>query len=152
MPLAYCVGGCLRNAGRKTGVSCSQTPIQIPGSRAEYSDEAKSIRLETDVKTEQLLDEIREANMTYLILAQNMIRLDKPQAMYRLGVTEEVADVLEQLSTGQLLKIASSNMLVCSFRFDDKVVWNLLTSHSKDRSVAGVHAAILMSSPLAQAA
>ena len=104
------------------------------------------------MKTEQLLDEIREANMTYLILAQNMIRLDKPQAMYRLGVSEEVADVLEQLSTGQLLKIASSNMLVCSFRFDDKVVWNLLTSHSKDRGVSGVHAAILMSSPLAQAA
>jgi flagellar transcriptional activator FlhD len=104
------------------------------------------------VKTDQLLDEIREANMTYLILEQNMIRLDKPQAMYRLGVSEEVADVLEQLSTGQLLKIAASNMLVCSFRFDDKVVWNLLTSHSKDRGVAGVHAAILMSSPLAQAA
>jgi flagellar transcriptional activator FlhD len=108
--------------------------------------------LENDVKTEQLLDEIREANMTYLILAQNMIRLDKPQAMYRLVVSEEEADVLEQLSTGQLLKIAASNMLVCSFRFDDKVVWNLLTSHSKDRGVAGVHAAILMSSPLAQAA
>jgi flagellar transcriptional activator FlhD len=108
--------------------------------------------LENDLKTDQLLDEIREANMTYLILAQTMIRLDKPQAMYRLGVSEEVADVLGQLSTGQLLKIAASNMLVCSFRFDDKVVWNLLTSHSKDRGVAGVHAAILMSSPLAQAA
>lgn len=32
--------------------------------------------------------------MTYLILAQTMIRQDKPQAMYRLGISEEVATIL----------------------------------------------------------
>ena len=95
------------------------------------------------MKTDQMLQDIREVNMTYLILAQALIRDDKPQAMFRLGVSEEVATILEQLSTGQLLKIASSNMLVCCFRFENQMVWNLLTSHSKDRGVAGVHAAIL---------
>ena len=104
------------------------------------------------MKTNQLLDEIREANMTYLLLAQTMIRQDKAEGMYRLGVSEEVADVLERLSTGQVLKIAASNMLVCSFRFDNQLVWDLLTSHSKDRPVAGVHAAILMSGQMAQTA
>jgi len=98
------------------------------------------------------LQDIREANMTYLILAQSMIRKDKPQAMYRLGVSEEVATILEQLSTGQILKIASSNMLVCCFRFENQMVWNLLTSHTKDRGVAGVHAAILTAGPMKQAA
>lgn len=104
------------------------------------------------MKTDQMLQEIREANMTYLILAQALIRDDKPQAMFRLGVSEEVATILEQLSTGQLLKIASSNMLVCCFRFENQMVWNLLTSHSKDRGVAGVHAAILTAGPMKQAA
>jgi flagellar transcriptional activator FlhD len=104
------------------------------------------------MKTDQLLQDIREANMTYLILAQAMIRQDKPQAMYRLGIGEEVATILEQLSTGQILKIASSNMLVCCFRFENQMVWNLLTSHSKDRGVAGVHAAILTAEPMKQAA
>lgn len=104
------------------------------------------------MKTDQMLQDIREANMTYLILAQAMIRQDKPQAMYRLGVSEEVATILEQLSTGQILKIASSNQLVCCFRFENQMVWDLLTSHTKDRGVAGVHAAILTAGPMKQAA
>lgn len=104
------------------------------------------------MKTDQMLQDIREINMSYLILAQTMIRRDKPQAMFRLGISEEVATILEQLSTGQVLKIASSNMLVCCFRFENQMVWDLLTSHSKDRGVAGVHAAILTAGPMKQAA
>lgn len=101
---------------------------------------------------DHLLDEIGEANMTYLILAQRLIRQDKAEAMFRLGVSEGVADVLGNLSAGQILKIASTNMLMCQFRFDDEVVWGLLTSHSRERGVAGVHAAILMASRMAEAA
>ena len=104
------------------------------------------------MKTDQMLQEIREVNMSYLILAQNMIRKDKPQAMYRLGISEEVATILEQLSTGQVLKIASSSMLVCCFRFESQMVWDLLTSHSKDRGFAGLHTAILTAGPMQQAA
>ena len=43
-------------------------------------------------------------------------------------------------------------MVMCRFRFDDQVVWNLLTSHGRDKEVSGVHAAILMAGRLAQAA
>jgi flagellar transcriptional activator FlhD len=104
------------------------------------------------VKTDQMLEEIREANMSYLILAQHLIRQDKAEALYRLGVSEEVADIIERLSTAQILKIASSNMLMCRFRFDDEVVWGLLASHKHDRGVAGAHAAILMAAALPEAA
>ena len=45
------------------------------------------------MKNNQLLDEIREANMTYLILAQRMIRDDRDEALYRLGVSAEVAEI-----------------------------------------------------------
>lgn len=107
---------------------------------------------ETNVKTERLLDEIREANMSYLILAQHLIRADKAEALYRLGVSEEVAEIVEALTTAQILKIASSNMLMCRFRFDDEVVWGLLTSHGRECGVAGAHAAILMAATLPEAA
>jgi flagellar transcriptional activator FlhD len=106
---------------------------------------------ELPMTTDQMLEEIREANLTYLMLAQNMIRADKAEALYRLGISEQVADILENLSAGQILKIANSNMLMCRFRFDDSMVWNLLTSHTKDRQVAGIHAAILMSGKAAEA-
>ena len=104
------------------------------------------------MNTETMLDEIRDANLTYLMLAQALIRKDRAQALFRLGLAEEVADVVEGLTPAQILKIASSNMVMCRFRFDDQVVWNLLTSHGRDKEVSGVHAAILMSGQLAQAA
>ena len=104
------------------------------------------------MKNDHLLNEILEANMTYLILAQRLIREDRVEAMFRLGISEEVAEMLSGLSAGQILKIAGTNTLVCQFRFDDEVVWGLLTSHGREGGVAGVHAAILMNSRMAEAA
>ncbi len=50
---------------------------------------------------EQLLAEIREANLTYLMLAQTLIRQDKAEAVFRLGLNEESADILASLSAAQ---------------------------------------------------
>jgi len=103
---------------------------------------------------EQLLEEVREVNLAYLVLAQHMIRADKAQAMYRLGIAEEVASIIDQLTPSQLMKIAGANQLICRFRFDDDMVWNLLTNHSKSRAsgtgaVAGLHANIVMAGQIA---
>ena len=93
---------------------------------------------------EQLLNEIRETNLAYLLLAQQMIRLDKATGMFRLGVSDDVAMILEQLSPGQILKMAASNMLLCRFRFDDRMILNLLTDHSQTKPMMQSHAAVLM--------
>ena len=79
---------------------------------------------------EQILAEIREANLTYLMLAQTLIRQDKAEAVFRLGMNEESADILASLSAAQVMKLASRNTLLCSFRVDDNLVWSLLTNHS----------------------
>lgn len=105
---------------------------------------------------EQLLDEVREVNLAYLMLAQHMIRADRAQAMYRLGISEDVLDIITQLSPAQLMRIAGTNQLICRFRFDDDVVWNLLTSASKGRAAgtgaaAGLHANIVMAGRITDA-
>jgi flagellar transcriptional activator FlhD len=107
------------------------------------------------VINEQLLQEVREVNLAYLVLAQHMIRADRAQALYRLGVSEEVAAIIDQLTPAQLMKIAASNQLILRFRFDDDVVWNLLTSHSRAKlapgaAVAGLHANIVMAGQFAE--
>ena len=84
----------------------------------------------TEMTSEQILAEIKEANLTYLMLAQSLIRQDKPQALFRLGISEESADLLETLSPAQVMKLASGNMLLCRFRADDNMVWSLLTNHN----------------------
>ncbi len=104
---------------------------------------------------DKLLNEIREANLTYLMLAQNLILQDKPEALFRLGLTEEAADLLGALSTAQILKIASGNMLLCRFRVDDDMVWNLLTNHTVNKvdndATTKLHASILMAGRFAEA-
>ncbi len=103
---------------------------------------------------DQILSEIREANLTYLMLAQNLIRQDKAEALFRLGMSEESADLIATLSPAQILKIASGNMLLCRFRMDDEVVWNLLTNHSANKvandATTKLHASILMAGRFAE--
>ena len=97
--------------------------------------------------TNQILAEIREANLSYLMLAQSLIRADREQALFRLGVSEETANLIATLTPAQMMKIATGNTLLCRFRMDDDVVWSLLTSHGKAAANDGVsrlHASILM--------
>jgi flagellar transcriptional activator FlhD len=96
---------------------------------------------------EQILAEIREANLSYLMLAQSLIRTDREQALYRLGVSEDTAVMISALTSSQMMRIASGNTLLCRFRMDDDLVWSLLTSHGKGAANEGVsrlHASILM--------
>ena len=96
------------------------------------------------MKTEQLVNEIREANLSYLMLAQTLIREDRAAAIYRLGVSEEVADILERLSPAQVVRMAASSMLLFRFRFDDSMIVEMLSDYGKGKLMAGTHAALLM--------
>jgi flagellar transcriptional activator FlhD len=103
---------------------------------------------------EQMLAEIQEANLTYLMLAQNLIRQDKAEAQFRLGLTEDAADLLVALSPAQIMKVAASNMLLCRFRVDDDLVWGLLTNHKpgkvNNETTSKLHASILMAGRFAE--
>ena len=98
------------------------------------------------MNADQILAEIREANLSYLMLAQSLIRTDRDQALYRLGISEDSAALLVLLTPAQMMKIASSNTLLCRFRMDDDLVWNLLTNHGKSANdgTNRLHASILM--------
>ncbi|RVU46302.1 flagellar transcriptional regulator FlhD [Rubrivivax rivuli] len=99
------------------------------------------------MNTDQILAEIREANLSYLMLAQSLVRADKEQALFRLGVSEETAALIGSLTPAQMMKVATGNTLLCRFRMDDDMVWNLLTNHGKGSANDGMsrlHASILM--------
>jgi flagellar transcriptional activator FlhD len=102
---------------------------------------------EHNVNADQILTEIREANLSYLMLAQSLIRADKEQALFRLGVSEESAAMIALLTPAQMMKVASGNTLLCKFRMDDDLVWGLLTNHGKgaaNDTTSRLHASILM--------
>ena len=93
----------------------------------------------------QLEQEIREANLSYMLLAQQMIQHDRVSAIFRLGISEELADLISGLTPAQILKMAASSMLVCRFRFDERLMLNLVTDFNRDRMMSQAHATILMS-------
>lgn len=105
------------------------------------------------MNADQLLQEIREVNLSYLMLAQHLIRADKAQALFRLGVSEEVADIIDALTPAQMLRVASGNTLMSRVRFDDELVWGLITSHSRpvQESAHALHASIVMASKVSEA-
>lgn len=88
-------------------------------------------------------DDIRELNLAYLMLAQQMLRSDRATALFRLGIDEHFADLIDSMSAAKLVRMASSQMLLPCFRFDDAQLARLMAGEGRDAASAGLHAAIL---------
>jgi flagellar transcriptional activator FlhD len=104
------------------------TPVRSPGAVAP--SDSPSIKDEAEEEA-RWLEEIREANLSFLILAQSMIRRDMQRAIFRLGISEPVARIVGELTPGQILRVASTNMVMFRLRFDDQMIWSLLSDHGK---------------------
>lgn len=100
------------------------------------------------MNTETLLAEIRDQNLGYLMLAQKLLRQDRDEGMFRLGVDEDVADLIVNMTTSQMLHISNTNILICQMRNAEESIWKLLTSHSRTAGIGAaasrLHASILM--------
>lgn len=99
----------------------------------------------------QIHEEIRETNLSYMLLAQQMIQGDRVSAIFRLGISEEMADLISGLTTAQILKMAGSNMMLCRFRFDERLMLNMISDFNKDRMMSQAHTTILMTAQPAEA-
>lgn len=66
---------------------------------------------------QQTLAEVQEINLSYLLLAQRLLREDVAMGMFRLGVSAEVAEILVGLTIQQVTRIAGCGQMICQFRF-----------------------------------
>ncbi len=87
------------------------------------------------MKNERLLEDIRDTNVSYILLAQDLIRENRAEALHHLGIDDTMATLIQNLTPAQMMRAASANMLMCSFRFDDNLVWSLLTSHASGKGM-----------------
>ena len=62
-----------------------------------------------------------------------------------------MAEILDKLTSAQMIKMAASNMLFCRFRFDDRLIAEMLSNDSRDQAVTKSHAAILLAGKPAEA-
>ncbi|MGO8753738.1 MAG: flagellar transcriptional regulator FlhD [Gallionellaceae bacterium] len=96
------------------------------------------------MKSAQQNEDIKEINLSYLLLARQMILEDKETAMFRLGLSGEMVELIAGLSPAQMLKMAASNMLLCRFRLDEKILLSMITDFNRERLMPQAHSAILM--------
>lgn len=87
--------------------------------------------------------EIRELNIAYLMLAQKMLGSDRETAMFRLGISNALADFIMGLSATKLVKMADSPVLVPRFRFDDEQLARLMAGEGRDETASILHSAII---------
>jgi flagellar transcriptional activator FlhD len=92
----------------------------------------------------ETLDSIREINLSYIMLAQRMLREDRAIGMFRLGLSAELADLLAGLTLAQIVKLAASDQLLCFFRFNDHTMLSALTRPAGHADIALTHTAILL--------
>ncbi|WP_249226284.1 flagellar transcriptional regulator FlhD [Entomohabitans teleogrylli] len=98
--------------------------------------------------TTELLKHIYDINLSWLLLAQRLISQDKASAMFRLGINDEMALTLSELTLPQMVKLAETNQLICQFRFSDRQTIQRLTQDSRVDDLQQVHTGILLSTRL----
>ena len=91
---------------------------------------------------------IHDINLSYLLLAQRLIREDRLAAGFRLGLNDATIDTLKDLSLPQLIKLASTSQLICRLRVDNEMVIEYLTKDSRIDALQQVHTGIILSTQL----
>lgn len=86
-------------------------------------NEEKTIVLTDD---QRLNAEIESLNLSALLLAQNLLRSRREEALFRFGIDEKTAVLIESFSVKQLQTIARAPYFLFPFRFDHKIVWEIL--------------------------
>lgn len=88
--------------------------------------------------------EISDLNLTYMLLAQKLLRQDRAAAMFRLGITRELADMLVGMSLSQIVRLAATNFVLCGFRLDDVPSMGAMAQDSRDQALQQAHLSILL--------
>jgi len=97
------------------------------------------------------IQNINDLNLSYLLLAQQLINQgDKDAASFRLGLSEPLIKILKDLSISQLVKLASTNQLICKLRINSEAVIDFLTKDSRIDALQHLHTGIILSTDILQ--
>ncbi|MFD1215467.1 MULTISPECIES: flagellar transcriptional regulator FlhD [Microbulbifer] len=92
------------------------------------------------------VNEIQDINLSYLLLAQRLLKDDYPTALFRLKLDEPLAKVLVSLTAKQLTKLARSNQFLFRLNLDDAGQLEQLMNNKRAGDLGHIHTALLMTS------
>lgn len=100
------------------------------------------------------LVELQDLNLTYLLIAQRLLKEDYAMALMRLKVDDEMGQLLLSLSTRQLGRLARTNQLLFRLCITEAAQLSQVTQNERSQGMDLMHASLLMASvpPVARAA
>ena len=101
-----------------------------------------------NILEDDILKCIHHLNLSTLLLCQRMLEKDKAMAMFRLGIDEETADAISNLTASQMLVLSETNQLTFQLRFENSDMIKKLTEDSRISDIKQMHTGILLSSLL----
>lgn len=102
---------------------------------------------------EEIMVAIQEQNLSYLLLAQKLLTDDREMAKFRLNFSDEMADLISALNTGQLLELSASSQLLCNLGINDAAKFKKIITNERAGGTIRLHMAMMLaSSPTAGSA
>ncbi len=92
------------------------------------------------------LAEIQDLNLTYLLIAQRLLKADYTMALMRLKIDDAMGSLLLSLSTKQLGQLARNNQFLFRLCLEDADQVSQLVSNDRDQGMGRIHASLLMAS------
>ena len=90
-----------------------------------------------DKESQRLIEEVEALNLSALLLAQNLLKARRDEAMFRFGIDEKTATLIEGFSVRQLQTVSKAPYFLFPLRFDHKVIWDILANNPLEgRSLA----------------
>ena len=89
-------------------------------------------------------EEIGELNLTYLLLAQRLIREDCASAMYRFGFSREIAQAILNMPLSKIMQMAMSGLVLCRLRLEETAVFDALINDGNMTVMHQSHVAIVL--------
>lgn len=96
------------------------------------------------METADAAREIADLNLNYMLLAQKLLREDRAAATLRLGISNEMADLLAGMSLAEVVKLATSNFVLCAFRLGDLPIARTVMQDARERTLQQAHLSILL--------
>jgi flagellar transcriptional activator FlhD len=87
-------------------------------------------------------DDIFNFNLSYLILAKEMISHDREKAAFYLGVSAKVIQEIQEIPADRLISIARQNQLIFECRFKKSI--KEVCSESRIKNLKKFHAGIVL--------
>lgn len=96
------------------------------------------------MRSTSLVEEIQDLNLAYLLLARRLLAEDRSTALLRLKITEEQADMLEDMNVRQLTQISRANQLICHLGLSSVEQLRQIVDNPREHGLSHLHSSLLM--------